>query len=241
MGGYGRRGSTRGQVKTVSGRATGVTVLLAHGTRRHILTHLGVMAEMSVEDVEFEYVASSRHFHVSSLFLQTRLQAGLPGLFARLKDRGLTLSLDTNDDPEDRWGGVLPELLDLVDVLLPNEDEVKKITGRTTLEGALEALEGRVPVVAVKCGARGAVVQQGRRRAVIPARRVNAGEVVDTIGAGDSFNAGFLHVYARTRDGVAAARFGCVTGALSTLRAGGTEAFRDTGLLREFLAEHGGP
>jgi len=214
---------------------TGVTVLLPHGERRHILTYAGPMAEMRVEDLNLEYLRSARHFHLSSLFLQKALQPGLPRLFRALKSAGLTLSLDTNDDPDDLWGGVLHELIDLVDIFLPNADEVQRITGKATIEEALDALAPRVPLIAVKCGARGAVVQQGASREWISGVRV---EPVDTIGAGDSFDAGFLCAWLRGESASAAAALGNVTGALSTLRAGGTEAFRDQALVEEFLGKH---
>lgn len=100
--------------------STGVTVLLPHGKDRHILTYLGTMAELSLEDLDLDYLKSARHFHLSSLFLQRALAPALPKLFRELKNAGLTLSLDTNDDPDDQWGGVLDELLDLVDILLLN-------------------------------------------------------------------------------------------------------------------------
>ncbi len=216
-------------------KSTGVTILLPHGGQRHILTYPGVMDAMTVADLDLSYLSASRHFHLSSLFLQTGLQAGLPQLFSTLKRLGLTLSLDTNDDPRDEWGGGLNELLDLIDVFLPNEDEIQRMTGKTSLEDALDALRHRVPVIAVKCGARGAVVQQGGQRTRIDPVTVDP---VDTIGAGDSFDAGFLHVYATGGDPIAAARLGVVTGALSTLRSGGTDAFRDAGLISDFLAKH---
>lgn len=217
-------------------KSTGVTILLPHGRDRHILTYPGVMDAMRVDDLDIPYLASSRHFHLSSLFLQTGLHAGLPELFTALRNQGLTLSLDTNDDPADEWGGVLHELLDRIDVLLPNEDELLRMTGERSLESALDALRHRVPLIAVKCGARGALVQQDGQRTWVDPIRV---EPVDTIGAGDSFDAGFLHVYARGGDPITAARLGCVTGALSTLRPGGTDAFRDAPLRDEFLAKHG--
>jgi sugar/nucleoside kinase (ribokinase family) len=75
-----------------------------------------------------------------------------------LKAAGLTISLDTNDDPADTWGGVLDLLLDKIDLLLPNEDEVMRITRKGSLEVALDALAERVPLIVVKCGSRGAVV-----------------------------------------------------------------------------------
>jgi sugar/nucleoside kinase (ribokinase family) len=217
-----------------SGTSTGVTVLLPHGGKRHILTYPGTMFEMRAEDLDLEYLASSRHFHLSSLFLHKALQPDLPPIFRRLKDAGLTLSLDTNDDPDGRWDGVLDELLELVDIVLPNEEEACRMARVEDLESAVNVLSSKVPIVIVKRGSKGALVQANGQRWEVPGVAVKP---VDTIGAGDSFNAGFLSAYLDGRSLEACAAFGNRTAALSTLRTGGTEAYRDLGLVKEFLAE----
>jgi len=218
--------------------STGVTFLLPHGARRHTLTYPGTMATMTRADLDFEYLASSRHFHLSSLFLQRGLAPDLPGLFRDLKQAGLTISLDTNDDPEDQWNGVLDELLDYVDILLPNEQEACRIAKCKDVEEALDRLAARVPVVAIKCGPRGALVQSRQGTMQVPPISVCP---VDTIGAGDSFNAGFLSAYLRGASLGECAASGNITGALSTLQAGGTEAFRDVPFRNAFLQQHGFP
>jgi sugar/nucleoside kinase (ribokinase family) len=223
---------------SAEGGKTGVTILLTHGRSRRILTYPGVMFEMSVADLDVDYLASARHFHLSSLFLQKGLHAGLPQLFRELKRRGLTISLDTNDDPEDRWNGVLDELLPWVDLLLPNEDEVRHIARRDSVEAAMEVLAKRIPLIAVKCGSRGALVQHGTHRLHVSPVAVTPR---DTIGAGDSFNAGFLSAWLRGASVETCASAGNITGALSTQRSGGTEAFRDSALRESFLREHGFP
>ncbi len=217
---------------------TGVTVVLPHGFRRHMLTYPGVTEQITVSDLDPALLVSARHFHLSSLFLQTGLHAGLPQLFDHLRAAGLTLSLDTNDDPTGLWSGVLPTLLDKIDLLLPNEDEVQKIAGQPSLEAALDALAPRVPLIVVKCGARGALVQRGSRRQWVAPIPINPRDVVDTLGAGDSFNAGFLRAWLDGLDPLRAAAFGNLTGALSTLRPGGVEAFRDVALRSAFLSRH---
>lgn len=222
-------------VRTQGPTSTGVTVLLHHGGPRRILTYPGTMFEMTLQDLDIEYLASARHFHLSSLFLHKALAPDLPALFRQLKQRGLTISLDTNDDPEDQWGGVLEELLDCVDLLLPNEAEILRIAGTSSLDAALEKLSQRIPLIAVKCGREGAVVQRGRERMQVPGLNVSP---VDTIGAGDSFNAGFLCAYLKGADAETCAACGNITGALSTLQAGGTEAFRDLALKERVLHEN---
>ena len=215
------------------GRATGLTLLLPHGRDRHILTYPGVMTDLSAADLDLdELAASAPHFHLSSLFLQAGLRDDVPRLFAELRAHGLTISLDTNDDPDDLWDKVVEEVLDSVDVFLPSEAELLRITRKGTLDDALDLIASRVPVVVVKCGARGAIVQQGASRVSVKPVSVTP---VDTIGAGDSFDAGFLHAWLRGRDAISAARLGAITGALSTQSFGGTEAFLDEALRTRFL------
>jgi sugar/nucleoside kinase (ribokinase family) len=223
---------------TTAGTATGVTLVLPHGSPRHILTYPGTMAAMRLDDLDIDYLKSAKHYHQSSLFLLHALEPDLPALFKELKKTGLTISLDTNDDPSGRWGGVLPELLEYVDLLLPNEGEACRMTKKNTLDEALDELAQRVPCIAVKCGSRGSVVR-------VNGETFTVGEVpvqpVDAIGAGDSFNAGFLFGWLKGWPPDRCAYAGNVTGALSTLRVGGTEAFRDRDLVRSFLQLHSFP
>jgi sugar/nucleoside kinase (ribokinase family) len=222
--------------RVASATSTGVTILLHHGAKRHILTYPGTMFEMSASDLDMDYLASGRHFHLSSLFLHQALQPDLPRIFKQFKAAGMTISLDTNDDPEDRWESGLDELLGLVDIFLPNDDEACRITGKPDAESALASLAQRIPIVAIKCGKRGALVQMGDKKWEVPGQSVAP---IDTIGAGDSFDAGFLAAYVRGETPDACAAFGNRTAALSTLRPGGTESFRDPQLVRDLLAEKG--
>jgi sugar/nucleoside kinase (ribokinase family) len=227
------------RVRTGQGEtSTGVTLILPHGKERHILTYLGTMGELAFEDLDLDYLKASRHFHLSSLFLLKALEPSVPRLFRELKQAGLTISLDTNDDPSGEWGGVFPEALQYVDVLFANQREACGIARQNSLEAAVDTLAQRVPWIAVKCGAEGSIVAAGGRQ-----HRVGPVAVTpfDTIGAGDSFNAGFLFGYLQGWPPEQCARAGNVTGALSTLRAGGTEAFRDRDLVRQFLQENDFP
>lgn len=235
----GESGVDLSRVRVNEGRtSTGVTLILPHGRERHILTYLGTMAELRLQDLDLDYLKSAGHFHLSSQFLLKALEPDLPALFRELKSAGLTISLDTNDDPSGQWGGVFPELLKYVDVLLPNEGEACRIAKKETLDEALDELARRVPCVAVKCGSRGSVVSMGGRKFSVSGVSVTP---LDTIGAGDSFNAGFLFGWVHGWAPDQCAYAGNVTGALSTLKVGGTEAFRDRDLVRRFLSEHNFP
>ena len=214
------------------GAKSGVTVILPHGPERHILTYPGTISELRFEDLDLDYLASARHFHMSSLFLQRELLPRVPELFRRMKSAGLTTSLDTNDDPEDRWDGVLEETLPHVDILLPNEREAMKMSRADDLETALSRLAQKVETIVVKRGASGAIAIRDGRRFSAPAVPVT---VVDPIGAGDSFDAGFLHQFLRGADLATCLAYGNLCGAFSATDCGGTEAFRDTARMQEFL------
>src|SRR5262249_41485251 len=199
----------------------------------YILTYLGVMAEMRFEDLDLKHIFSARHLHLSSFFLQRALRPRIPELFRLAKQAGLTTSLDTNDDPENRWDRDVQDVLKFVDVLLPNESEACRLARCDDPRQALSSLAEKVPLVVMKPGEKGAVASQGGKLFSEPAPRT---EPVDTIGAGDSFDAGFLHQYIRGAPLETCLRFGNLVGALSTTRQGGTEAFRDAAHRKAFLA-----
>ncbi len=223
-------------VQQVSGPIkSGMTVILQHSDWRNILTYPGTIAELRLNDLDFGYLADSRHFHLSSFYLQTRLRPDIPELFERLKAAGLTISLDTNDDPENLWEGGLKDVLRQVDVFLPNASEARRIVGSDDLHAAVEELSKVVPLVVVKMGSQGAMARQGSKSFVSPAAKVNS---IDPVGAGDSFDAGFLHQYVRGADIPICLAYGNLSGALSATMSGGTEAFRDREHREKFFREH---
>lgn len=200
--------------------ATGFSVILSQPHDRAILTFAGTIAELRYADIDLGYLEHARHLHLSSFFLLDKLRPDIPKLFAEAKRRGLTTSLDTNWDPNGTWSG-LTETLQYVDVLLPNEQEALKLTGQGELEPAVDTLAHQVPTLAVKLGAKGGLARQGGREVRAPVVPV---EVLDTTGAGDSFDAGFLYGYLQGWSLEESLRFACVCGSLSTRGVGGTDA-----------------
>lgn len=211
---------------------TALSVILQHQDWRNILTYSGTMVDLTLGDLDLEFLTDSRHFHLSSFYMQKGLRPQVPELFRKLKQAGLTISLDTNDDPDDRWDEELFESLRYVDVFLPNAREAKKIAGTDDLRVAATKLAETVPTVVIKMGAEGAMAQRGRECLRSPALKVN---FVDPVGAGDSFDAGFLHQFVRGAALATCLVSGNRAAAFSTTRAGGTEAFRDRKYREEFL------
>lgn len=222
------------------GLKTGLTVHLGRDHDRAMLTFTGAIPALDPATVSGAPLASVRHVHVSSYFLQPLLAEGLPEVFARAHAAGATTSLDTNRDPLKRWEG-LAEALAETDVFLPNADEALAIA-RTLdaarpprdLGAAVAALAARGPLPVVKRGADGAATWAGGRLLTIPAVTVDA---VDAVGAGDSFDAGFLAGWLEGYGLERSLRLAAACGALSLRGAGGVdrqptleEALRAAGL-----------
>ncbi len=223
------------RVRTLKSLGTGLSVILQRQGWRNILTYSGTIARLSLEDLDLDYLSDSRHFHLSSYYLQSDLRPSVPELFRRLKAAGLTISLDTNDDPEDRFEDDFRQLLKDVDIFLPNRREACKIAGTENLDAAVKKLAEIVPLVIVKLGAEGAVARRKGETIESAALRL---ETVDPVGAGDSFDAGFLCAYLKGQPLQECLAAGNAAGALCTTRAGGTEAFRDREHRGRFLHEH---
>jgi len=199
---------------------TGLSVILNQKHDRAILTHPGLVAELKASDIPDTLLRQAQHLHVASYFLQTNLQPGLPDLFRRARDLGLTTSLDTNYDPSEKWTG-FDELLSVTDVFLPNEKEALSLSGESNVDEAASRLGSKLEALAIKLGEDGALGIRNGERVRVASVRV---KVVDTVGAGDSFDAGFIYGYLKHWGLEKSLQLACTCGALSTQAQGGTTA-----------------
>jgi sugar/nucleoside kinase (ribokinase family) len=202
---------------------TGLTVILDRGHDRAMLTFPGTSAALSAGVLDSELLHRTRHVHISSFFLQSALAPALPELFAEAKNAGAVTSIDPNWDPKEQWDGGLHDVLRSTDVFLPNAEEAMRIADRSDPVSAALELAKAVPLVAVKLGAEGAL---GARRDGELTEMSSLANIqpVDTVGAGDSFDAGVLTALLAGWSTDRALSLGCACGALSTRAAGGTAA-----------------
>lgn len=210
--------------------ATGATVILSRGADRAILTAMGTIDRLRADHVPADLLGRVRHVHLGSTALIGPTRAGLAGLLRAAREAGATTSFDPNWDPAERWEGT-DALLAAADIALPNLAEAQRISGEEDPVAAAQALArrgkagraaGRPPLtVVVKLGAAGALAVRGDEVVRCPARKV---VVVDTTGAGDSFDAGFVaaHVSGWPLDEALSVATAC--GSLSTRGIGGTAA-----------------
>ncbi len=198
---------------------TGLSVILSPSQDRAILTHLGSIDAQTAEYVPRALLRRTQHIYLTSHFLQTQLQAGLPDLLTEARALGCTISMDTNWDHAEQWASGLDKVLPLIDIFLPNEQEALAITGQATIAEALSALAQIIPTVVIKLGADGAICQHAGEQTQHPGFPATG---VDTTGTGDSFDAGFLYGILQSWSLVDSLALACACGTLSIRKAGGT-------------------
>lgn len=185
---------------------------------RSILTYSGTIEKADGRNLPERLIADVRHIHISSYFLMKNMQKDYRKILAEAKRNQVTVSLDTNWDPEGKWDGGLHDILPYTDIILPNAKEAMAITGEGTLKKAVGKLLDQVPTVVLKDGSRGASAYTRQQTA-------NAGSievpVADTVGAGDNFDAGFIFGFLQGRSLEECLQYGCICGSYSTRERGG--------------------
>ncbi len=218
-----KRGVDTSNLIEVSTAATGLTAILNYDQDRANVTYPGAMSIMGVKDIRPEVIAQAKHVHISSIFLQETLHKDIYEIVKLVKDNGATLSMDMQFDPEEKWDFDYKKILPLVDIFMPNIQELTAVTGKKTLEEAVAEVRPYINVLVVKMGSKGSTVVTKEGEKFLPAM-LNS-NVVDAIGAGDSFNSGFITAFVQGKDLEYCQYLGNITGAINTTAAGGTGAF----------------
>jgi sugar/nucleoside kinase (ribokinase family) len=237
LGRLGEAGVVTDTVRRTPEAATGVSVILSASDDRAILTAPGAIPLLDAAAVRAAIEASGADWlHFASPFLIPSLTPELAGIASDARSRGIGVSLDTNWDPTESWSSVV-DVVREVDVLLPNRTEAEAIAAVLDPAGTdpAAAIAAVGPRVVVKDGARGgwSVTASGERHAA-PGLTI---EVVDTTGAGDSFDAGYLAaVFHGVPDESTRLRWAAVAGSLSTRAAGGTGSQATLDELRAAIA-----
>ncbi len=215
---------------------TGITVACSYGEERAMVTYPGAMDHLTLQDITSGKLKRGRHMHLSTIFLQKGIKPDVIDLFRRAKEAGLTTSFDPQWDPDETWDLDLNEFLPQVDIFLPNIEEIKHLTRTKNLTDALRSVSDVANIVVVKQGSKG--VHLWTRDLQLDQPVYNNPSVADTIGAGDSFNAGFISRFVQSAPLNECLEFGALTGAINTTRPGGTTAFSDMDSIRQIAREN---
>lgn len=206
---------------------TGITTVLRHNNDQAMVTYPGTMAHFALQDIPDEVFKKARHLHISSIFLQPGIKNALFNIIDKAKAQDMTISIDTQWDPNERWDIDIQKLISYIDFFLPNEHEFINMVPDHSVEEGLKTLQKAEckGSTIVKCGGNGAMFINDQQIDTIPAF-TNA-EVADTVGAGDSFNAGLIYRFLSGDSLEQCIKFGAITGAVSTTQPGGTTAIKN--------------
>ena len=219
---------------------TGATICMSYDEDRANLTYQGAMDVMCFDDIAPEVFAEAKHIHLSSLFMQSGLLRDIHKVLDAAAANGATVSLDTQWDPMETWKLDYRTVLPKVTVFLPNEKELQALTGADDLESAIAAVLPYLGgMMVVKCGSKGSLLvrKDGSRKQLDAFLNK---EVVDAIGAGDSFNSGFVSAFVKGMSPETCQETGNLTGAVNTTAAGGTGAFTSLDAVREVCKDRFG-
>jgi len=230
------RGVDCSGIQVSSTEQTGITVALSYPEDYAMMTYMGAMETFTLTDVDFSYVQRGKHLHMSSYYLQPGMRPYGVELFKRAKELGMTTSLDPGWDPDEAWLDDILAVLPYVDVFLPNESEAMNIAHQPSIGTALEFLKQYAHTTVITCGSQGSLAGSGTE---VLQTKVYPVEVVDTTGAGDSFNCGFLSSWLKHAELSTCLIAASACGAIATTKAGGATASPTFDEMQTFIAQHG--
>ncbi|MEL4307488.1 carbohydrate kinase family protein [Joostella sp. CR20] len=210
---------------------SGITIVMNYDQDRANVTYCGAMETLTYDSIPWKEISEFKHFHLSNFFIQKGIRRDIVKIFKKAKECGLTTSLDLQWDPENKWNFDYKECLQYVDVFMPNEQELLALTGKKNLDEATEHIETYTNILVVKMGEKGSFAIQNNEK--ITATAFHNPAYVDSIGAGDSFNSGFIKKFIEKAPLAECLRVGNLMGALNTTAAGGTTAFTDQNTIKE--------
>lgn len=191
-----------------------LTVVMVHGGDRAFLSRRAGHARPASFETGLAWPEAA-HLHIAEYATLHEM----PDAIAAAKRHGLTVSLDPSWDADLIRDPMFFERAAGADIFLPNMEEAEALTGEADPQAALAVLQRHFPVVALKCGGEGAILARDDRTIHLPSARV---EVIDTTGAGDAFNAGFIHAWLAGTDLEACLAAAIDAGTRSVQASGGT-------------------
>ena len=180
--------------------------------------------------------AHAKVLYIPGLYYGPLLNTGLK--LARMKQ--MKLVMDGNSSAGDIHGNsresrAIRKALRSMDVFLPNARETRRLTGEQNLETAIQHLGDLCPCVVVKDGSNGSIAYTQKNLFEAPGIPVSS---IDTVGAGDNFNAGFLRAWMDNQPMQTCLQWGNITGGLSTTELGGTTFKITEELVRQALSKY---
>jgi len=199
---------TENSLLQIKNTSAPTAIVLFGENNRGFISNRGSLESYSVLDINKKILFGYEHLHFGGYFVCIGMQTNkLINLIKETKEKGITISMDCQYDSTQTWKGKdgnLLKILPLLDVFMPSEYEAQGITNKTTLLEALSELRNLMPnsLVIIKNGEKGILFSLPKKYQIEGAEKVfkvsaETVDVVDSTGAGDAFNAGFLHKWVK--------------------------------------------
>lgn len=203
-------------------KKTGVSISFTNEKDRCFLTYRGTNEGLSLKHLNLEMLKQARHVHVTGYEGATN-HAEYLDMLRRIHALGtVSVSFDVGWDMTGVWYEGIFDLLPMIDVLFMNETECAHYTRCDDVHLGARRLAEKAGMAVIKLGKTGSLAVKDGIETFAPAYKVQA---VDTTGAGDSFNAGFVSAYLQGLDMKTCLQYGNGCGALSVTRLGGNTGF----------------
>jgi len=228
------------RIAVEKGRETGITINLSYPSDKYQISSLNLVRSLTIDELMFKNIEDAGHVHFSSYYMMNGLKGRYKELIENIKKNypEITVSLDTNDDPEDSWNNNEINLISkYINALLINEREAIGITKESDIKNALDKLGKEIKTVIIKLGDRGYIAKDGKDYYREKALTTN---FKDSTGAGDNFDAGFIYGLMNKFDVKKSLKIGNIYGAKSVEYIGGvgnTEKFIKLKILLKQLTQ----
>ncbi len=182
-----------------------ITVVLSFPNDRSFVTYMEETEKTKLFTRDFIENHSVKHLHLPGL----KEAFASEDLIDCAHDMGMSISLDCQWHPKLMKDPHIWNILKSVDIFLPNEKEALFLTEKKCVYEALDLLREKVDAVVIKMGKNGAIGDRGMERVEVAALNIDP---IDTTGAGDSFNAGFLFGFIKELSFIECIAYGNICG-----------------------------
>lgn len=183
-----------GLIKIDHSKKTGITLNLSYENGKSQISSVDIIKEFKIEDVCLKNLDKIRHVHFPSYYLMDNLRNGYIELIKTIKSRykEITFSMDTNDDPSDKWDEEIYNIFPFIDILFLNKKEALCITHEENIKKSIKILNKYIKKIIIKSGIDGyhALIDDKYFRGFCN-NKINK-NFIDSTGAGDNFDAAFI-------------------------------------------------
>jgi sugar/nucleoside kinase (ribokinase family) len=221
-------------IKISKSSNTGISIAINPEKDRSFITYAGSNTELNLQQLDLEAVALGRHVHLTG-YKGSQNHHEFLKLVQSLKKAGLTLSCDIGWDDTGEWSQGIFEIMKHIDVFFMNETEAQHYSRCTGNNESIRFLARYSDHIVVKLGAEGAMAVKNGNLSYQSGYSVKC---IDTTGAGDSFNAGYIYGYLTHKEVKDCLIYGNACGAMSVSSYGGSTGTPDRETLEQFINDN---